>query len=267
MRVHKKTVRMIYVSMALFATAIFLPCPASASVDSELIDFGDVIVGSSKTMVLNITNLDSEYNVTLDFILMQSSCNFSIDAQGIEVQPGQTVGVEVLYSPLDVGVCSVNLSIFYSIGAFENVTLRGTGVEVEVEEEEEEEVQEQKEIEGLLEFFDGLVEDKKLKGYGPGKSAHRRLNALRKMIKKVDNLIEKKDFKRAYRRLMAVYKKVDGLNPPKGSSDFVVDDTSSLRSRIEEMLETLVANGAGKEKKLRKRMGKKARPPQDLAKF
>jgi hypothetical protein len=53
-------------------------------------------------------------------------------------------------------------------------------------------------IETILEFFDESVDDGILTGYGPGKSAEGRLNALRNMLEMAGDLIETGDIEGAW---------------------------------------------------------------------
>jgi hypothetical protein len=80
------------------------------------------------------------------------------------------------------------------------------------------------EIEEILNLVDESVEDGTLTGYGPGKSADNRLNALTNMLEEARNLIEEGLYDEACDQLWAVYRKSDGERRP---PDFVTGDAAN----------------------------------------
>ncbi len=80
------------------------------------------------------------------------------------------------------------------------------------------------ELQAMLDFFDKSVAQGRLEGEGPGKSAGKRLNALRNMIETAGDLIEEGLLADACEQLQAAYKKTDGEPKP---PDFVTGDAAS----------------------------------------
>jgi hypothetical protein len=101
----------------------------------------------------------------------------------------------------------------------------------------------------LLEKLEGNVPDKSAKkkladktpkGDGSDKLAENRLNALRNMIETAGNLIDSGKIDEACGQLKAAYKKMDGLNTPGSSTDFVTGDAvSDLSDMVQELMDEL----------------------------
>jgi hypothetical protein len=128
------------------------------------------------------------------------------------------------------------------------VTLTGTGV-----------IKQKITIDGILDFFDSCVDDGSLEGYVPDKSdkkrsaakitkgngsdklAENRLNALRNMIETAGHLIDSGKIDEACGQLEAAYKKMDGLNSPGSSRDFVVEGNAAidLAGMVKKLMDTL----------------------------
>ena len=82
--------------------------------------------------------------------------------------------------------------------------------------------------------------DKITKGNGSDKLAENRLNALRNMIEKAGHLIDSGKIDEACGQLEAAYKKMDGLNTPGSSSDFVEGSAvSDLADDVQDLMGTL----------------------------
>jgi hypothetical protein len=90
-------------------------------------------------------------------------------------------------------------------------------------------------IEAVLKFFDASITDGTLEGYGPGKSANGRLNALRNMLEMAADLINIGDIEGACEQLRAALKKCDGVPKP---PDFV---TGPAASELYDMIIELMA--------------------------
>ena len=92
-------------------------------------------------------------------------------------------------------------------------------------------------IDSILLFFDEAVANGTLEGYGPGKSANGRLNALRNMLEMTGDLINIGDIEGACGQLKAALKKCDGKRKP---PDFVAGSAvSDLNNMILELMEEL----------------------------
>jgi hypothetical protein len=232
MKIHKRHAIKICIFLLSIVSTIFLPTLTKASVDSELLDFKQVLVGSSSTEVLYITNLESENKVMVNLTFKERTCDFSVGSQGIHIEPGQTLSVEVTFAPSHLGDCSDILYFFYSVGEWEQLVVRGKGVDTLTVEEHG--------VEDLLDFFDEGVDIGTLRGSGPGKSADKRLNALRNMLEAAVYLGINGDTDEACGQLKAVHKKTDSLNTPVGSPDFVEGEAvSDLAAMTLEVMENL----------------------------
>ena len=92
-------------------------------------------------------------------------------------------------------------------------------------------------LEEIQDTFDDAIENGDLEGAGPGNSASGRLNALRNMLEKAEELIDQGEISEAIHQLENVYKRVDGNPKP---PDFAVgDDAEVIASMILELIEIL----------------------------
>jgi len=198
-------------------------------------DFGDVEIGSAKTMLVSITNTgDADLTVTsLDF-QAGSSSDFSITsapALPATIAIAATVDVEITFSPSILYFSSATLEIG-SDDADESlvqVSLSGVGVWIEPPPDEQ--------IEEILDFIDESVEDGNLAGDGPGNSADKRLNALINMIEAAGDLIRDGLYDQAHQQLEDAYKKCDGQAPP---PDFVSGPAAQeLADRIQQLMQII----------------------------
>ena len=230
----KKSV-VIVISLALTAAVIFFPILANASVssDHENYDFGDVVIGSSSTAIVNISNPGSENLELTGLVFQEGTCGFSVRSQLPVVLPrGKTVRVEINFAPLALGPCYDILNVFTGVTHITGeVVLSGTGVET---------LEKSLTIEELLEFFDTFVYYESLEGYDTERSTEQQLNDLQSMLEEARNLLEKGNIDEARDQLMAVYKKTDSLNTPGTPSSFVQRDAAGeLLSMIQRLVEKL----------------------------
>jgi len=94
-----------------------------------------------------------------------------------------------------------------------------------------------RQIDEIQEFFNDSVDTGSLFGTGPGKSADGKLRALRNMLERAEELINKGLIDEAIQHLEDAYKKTDGSpNPP----DFVSGGSASdLARKIQTLINTL----------------------------
>jgi hypothetical protein len=233
----KKYLNLIGLLVALITGVLFLPglSHAVVTVEGEY-DFGEVEVGTPASATLKISSTELRVYITeLTLEKLEKDCGFSISP---EVPPAIPLPGDIIinYVPLSPGDCQSTLSIVTNFGDTAKVTLSGTGVITTQEIT----------IEGILVFFDTCVADGSLIGYVPDKSdkkrsadkitkgnesdklAENRLNALRNMIETAGVLIDSGKIDEACGQLEAAYKKMDGLNTPGSSSDFVEGSAVSL---------------------------------------
>ena len=142
----KIVVRAISICLAVIVSAIFLPSLANGLVSTDkdtengpVVDFGDVVKDSSKTMILKITNQTDEPLKLLMTLSYDATCTFLLTGSAVMTVEGQeTVDVGVTYEAQSLGPCEGKLYIIYtgtttSTGTATSgtviVTLMGNGVD------------------------------------------------------------------------------------------------------------------------------------------
>jgi len=91
--------------------------------------------------------------------------------------------------------------------------------------------------EGIVAFIKRSVQEGKLAGNGPGKSAEGRLGALINMIEAAGNMIKAGLTEDACQQLQDAYNRTDGASPP---PDFVTGEAAAeLAQRIQELMASL----------------------------
>lgn len=200
------------------------PSPGIVVVPSEH-NFGEVELGTSSTTIITISNT-SPGLYYIDAVSFQagSSSDFSITMappSGTVLLPGESVDVEVTYTPSALGDASAVLDIAWinADTGVAYVSLGGVGVGAEPPPPVS--------IAEILAFIDESVANGSLVGTGPGKSAVRRLNALRNQIEAAGDLIEDGLIEEACHQLMVAYTRADGLVPPGNPPDFVAGYAAS----------------------------------------
>jgi hypothetical protein len=243
----KNYLNLIGLLVALIIGVLLLPglSHAAVTVEGEF-DFGEVEVGTSKSATLTISNPDYSDD-EISYLTFINNCSFSISPE-VSLPIALPEDININYAPLLEGPCESSLMISTYKGARAMVTLTGTGV-----------IKKEISIDGILDFFNSCVDDGSLEGYVPDKSgkkrsadkitkgngsdklAENRLNALRNMIKTAGHLIDSGKIDEACGQLEAAYKKMDGLNTPGSSRDFVVKgiEASDLADMVQELMGTL----------------------------
>lgn len=182
-------------------------------------DLGDVEVGQSTTMVVQIFNLgNADLNVSSVILTGDAAYTFtSGPACPLVIAPNASVGVdfEVTFAPTAEGIATATV-VIESDDVDESVVevaLSGIGIIAEIPPSEQ--------IQDILDFFDDSVALGTIQGYGPGNSAKNRLKALRNMIKSASDLINAGAYTQAAEQLEAISKKIDGISKPQ---DFAVGE-------------------------------------------
>ena len=154
-----------------------------------------------------------------DFVFITYSTTTS-PTLPVVLAPNGILDVEIAYSPSVVGPCSETLEIVNNDPdeSLVQVSLIGNGVVVELPPNAQ--------IANILDSIDDWVANGSLAGDGPGRSAERRLNALRNMIETAGDLIDNGDIAGACVQLEDAYRKTDGLTPPESPPDFVKGDAA-----------------------------------------
>ena len=180
-----------------------------------------------------MSSMQSSYSSSiLDISFAEgSSGDFTITTNpaGSTLQPGESVDVGIVFTPLAEGYVSAVLQINSDDPVFPliEVSLGGVGVYDELPPEGQ--------IAAILAFIKASVEAGTLFGDGPGNSAGNRLNAFINMIEATGDLIEDGLYAEACGQLGAALKKCDGRPSP---PDFVAGEAVEVLKGMIEVLRT-----------------------------
>jgi hypothetical protein len=127
----KRSLMVVSFSLALIAWgALFPTLTIGSDVQVGTADFGEVVVGSTSTIPLQITNTGS-MSVILYLWFDNYSCSFFLDRQSdILLNPGGSITVNMSWTPPEGSegtTCSDTLNVFY--GETETVLVTGTAVD------------------------------------------------------------------------------------------------------------------------------------------
>ncbi|MCJ7538192.1 MAG: hypothetical protein MUO88_00880 [Desulfobacterales bacterium] len=247
----KKYLNLTALLVALITGVMFLPglTHAAVSSDIETADFGEVVLGESSSVDIEIANSDDDDFITLFFEIPIPNCGFSVYPLSYRLINGQSMTIKITYTPSAPGACSSTLYIYNNDKVkLGEVNLIGKGKGIEAQEDDIT-------VGDILAFFDQCAADGSLEGNVPSKSAKKkladktpkgdgsdklaenRLNALRNMIETAGNLIDSGKTDEACGQLKAAYKKMDGSNTPGSSTDFV---TGVAVSDLSDMVQALM---------------------------
>ncbi|MCI0499967.1 MAG: choice-of-anchor D domain-containing protein [Planctomycetales bacterium] len=200
-------------------------------------DFGDVEVGQSTTVLVQIYNYGTAA-LNVSSVTIAGDADFAITAgpaAPLVIAPNTSLGVdfEVTFIPDAAGAAAAIVQIV-SDDADESlveVVLGGVGIVVDVPP--------QQQIRDILNYFDASAAGGTLLGYGPGNSPEKRLNALRNMIEAASDLINAGAYQLAAAQLDDIAKKMDGVAKPQ---DFVVGDAVSvLNAKVNDLMADLAS--------------------------
>ncbi|MFC1859022.1 hypothetical protein ACFL9U_13520 [Thermodesulfobacteriota bacterium] len=131
MKVRKTTLKSISIAVA-FLAVFFCTTPAigmETSVSSY--DFGEVLVGESKTINIDLTNTDGRNNLVIDRIGFENnSCGFSTIFTGLTIAAGATQSIPIEFTPVRAGECMDTLRLDY-LSQTTFISIKGTGIEQE----------------------------------------------------------------------------------------------------------------------------------------
>ncbi len=238
--------------------------PTVSSLEYYDYDFKEVELNTTKTATVSITNPSSnEKLVYLYSVALENGSYFKLKTQipwgGIEVSPGETVGVEIAFTPEIVGSVTDTLNIFTeqpppgTTNPSPTVAVKLSGAGISTTDIT---------IYKILYFFKSSVDSgslignnggseaddlllayaqKKKQNGNEGKSAENKLLSFGNMLKSASKLIESEDLDGACRQLTSISKKCDGKNRP---PDFVLgaaypDPVPQLHNMIMTLSESL----------------------------
>jgi hypothetical protein len=198
-------------------------------------DLGDVKVGESKTVLVQIYNYGTA-DLNVSSVTMTGDAGFTFTsgpATPLVIAPNTSIGVDyqVTFTPSAVGQVFAVVQIVSDDEdePVVEVTLTGVGIIAEVSPIQQ--------IQNILNEFDASVAAGTLQGYGPGNSAKNRLHALRNMIKSASDLINAGAYALAADQLEEISKKMDGVAKPQ---DFVVGEAvAGLHAKVEALIADL----------------------------
>jgi len=243
MTTKNKFIQVIAIFVIFAATALFLPGITIASVSPTSWDFGELELGSSRAAIVTISGPDTREILLTVWLEQGSSSDFSIKTTipegGIQLQFGEIIEIEIVYTPSTIGLTSGSLYIRTDDPrAFPEtvVNLSGTGIAAASLPSQLERIS----VEDILAFFDNSVKSRYLEGDGKGKSAPNRLKALRNMIRSTGKIIKEGNNDIAFDKLLAILKKTDGQGSPDSPPDFVQGDGARvLAGMIEGLMQQL----------------------------
>lgn len=168
--------------------------------------------------MITISNMNG-HSLGIWGVSLSGSADFAITTYPDKTIPsGGLTDLEVTFSPSAIGYVTADLEIESNDpeSPFIEVNLKGTGVDSS---------QPPSSVADILDFTDTCVADGTLYGDGPGKSAEKRLNALRNMIESAGDLQVNGEIDQACQQLFVAYKKTDGLAIP---PDFASGPAASI---------------------------------------
>jgi hypothetical protein len=220
-----KKMSLIVMALMLLSTAATVGAEDWATVlvaDPPRWDFGEVLIGTTSTVIITVTNISGWPVHIMDVNIPQTDGEFFFIAITPPVThsppytfiaPGDTLTIEVGYRASSA-IWQDDLIIDFEVSDIQYpsviVPLKGKAVAAKPTPEQQ--------IADILAFFDAAVEAGNLMGSGPGASAPNRLKALRNMIVAAGDLIKQGKMAEACQQLLDVYNRTDGFVPP---PDFV----------------------------------------------
>jgi hypothetical protein len=223
--------------MSIFFVCIVLSWPIAATAQTPPVtysstDFGDVVVGTTKSIIVTITYA-GESKLYFDYLMPDNLCGFTALGTKTVLTPTlPSTDITVEWTPSEPGTCTADLQILNIRAVVAQITVKGNAI-TEVAKKE------LPNVSGLLNSFEEWVENKEIegKGWGWGKSADRHLNAFRKMLVKASMLMDQGYAKKASHQLRATLKLMRFLI--RGSA------VGELRQEINEVLASLKKHATG----------------------
>jgi len=227
----------IAVAATPLAMAITPVREANIEVDPLQYDFGHVQVGSPSTMYLSLSNNGGAELIIEDIYLdslisgdpFTFYCPFLLP---LTLVSGSSLDIEVMYNPTLIFAQQANSLVIESSDQDEGVIevpFQGWGVLAE---------EPSQAMTGLKDFLDQAIASGMITGQGSGKSADKRLHALRNMIDSAGDLIANGAMPEACAQLGSIYKKLDGQpKPPDFASGVAVPGIAAAILELKDNLD------------------------------
>lgn len=204
--------------LSIFSVVIISAAFSEAAVNIKGDDFGNVEVGSEQKVLANISNPNNVAVVLSGISFSSGSCSdFKMGASfsiPLSLQPGDSVNVEIIYSPTFVGGCSATLEISTDFLFFPTdfITFIGTGVEQEPEQSDPDNISQSllAKLQKIIDYTNESYTYQAFRSTEQDSLGERRFKAFKKMLAVSYNLIDNGHFEAAHNKLEEVYKKADG---------------------------------------------------------
>ena len=230
----KRSLQKKCISIVVVALILFLSNITNALETPLSYNFGEVPIGSSSTAFISISTSTTEVPLNLWAALENGEhykIKTSIPPLGIPLSPGETVAIEIVFTPTTTQAVFDTLYIdasnpnpLFGFSIREEIKLVGNETEISIND--------------ILTFFDTSVASGTITGSERGKandytlaslqqnvqkskkdkSADNRLNSFRNMLEEAGQLIDNGDLEDACGQLKSSYRKCDGNDSP---PDFV----------------------------------------------
>jgi hypothetical protein len=227
----------------------WIPCSSSSetSISTTEYNFGEVQVGSTKTTIVKIENLDSNNNVKIDgYGFAQLTCiDFSAlpQSSATTIPPNGSMEIEIGYAPTFAGDCSDTLNIFSGspFPAY-RIIFNGTGIEQLQSGHKYQLLLDR--LQRIIDYTDGAVSKQTFGVDNQKVSQNSRIKAFRKMLIVAYQLIETSNLRAAHNKLAELYKKVDGK--PKNNDFVAAEKALQLAPMIKGLIDLLDSELASK---------------------
>lgn len=217
------------------AVDVFTVIPADLpeiAVSPDVVEFGQVELGEAATDIVTVSNLGDGI-LTLYGVELSATPGFTLEPLSLplHIATNATTDLVLTFAPAAEAPYVAELTLLSNDGdeTYVAVAVQGEGVVTAVPPGEQ--------IADILAFIELSVNAGTLAGHGPGKSADKRLGALKNMIEAAGEDIVLGEFAKACGQLRSAYRRTDGLSPP---PDFVVGPAADeLAERITALREAI----------------------------
>jgi hypothetical protein len=207
-----------------------VPMAQTSPITYSSADFGDVVVGTTKTIAITITHT-GEGELYFNYSMPSNSCGFTaLGSKTVLTPTVPSTDITVEWTPSGLGTCTADLQVLNIKAVVGQIGVTGNAI-TEVAK------QSLPNVNGLVNSFEEWVENGDIVGKGWGNSAGRHLNAFLKMLVKAETLMDRGYTKKAFHQLRATLKLTQFLI--RGSA------VGELRGKINESLAELKNNIRG----------------------